>query len=322
MLPRYLSMPEQGDLAPLALLLGRETVMTCNSCRGFAALAMLAMALVASRCPAAPLASTDAASPSASAPEEEVTLQSNGYMLAGCIIPPAGPGPFPAVIYNHGSEKDPRRCGPPELVRAYLAHGYAFFAFQRHGHGQSPGDYIGDLEKRQRAANPGARGQASVALHEAYNRDVVGAVEWLMRRPEIDRQRVVMTGVSYGGIQTLLTAEKGLGLRAFIPFAPGAMSWANQALDQRLAQAVRNAKAPVFLAQAQNDFSLGPSQVLGPLIRAKGAPNDAKIYPPNGTTHEQGHGGFAVRGGIPAWSPDVFGFLDRVMQGTGGAVAR
>ena len=96
-----------------------------------------------------------------------------------------------------------------------MEHGYAFFAFQRHGHGESPGDYIGDLEKQQRAANPSARGQASVALHEAYNRDVVGAVEWLMRRPEIDRQRVVMTGVSYGGIQTLLTAgeEKREGWR-------------------------------------------------------------------------------------------------------------
>jgi dienelactone hydrolase len=279
---------------------------------------MAAMVLVASRCLAAAQAPPDAVSPA----EEEVTLQSNGYTLAGCIIRPAGAGPFPAVIYNHGSEKDPRRCGPPELARAYLEHGYAFFAFQRHGHGQSPGDYIVDLEKRQSAASgPAARGQASVALHEAYNRDVVGAVEWLLRRPEIDRRRVVMTGVSYGGIQTLLTAEKGLGIRAFIPFAPGAMSWANQALDQRLVQAVRNAKAPVFLAQAQNDFSLGPSQVLGPIIRAKGAPNGAKIYPPNGTSHEDGHGGFAVRGGIPAWSPDVFAFLDRVL-GAGGAAAR
>ena len=100
------------------------------------------------------------------------------------------------------------------------------------------------------------------------------------------------------------------------------MAWANSAIQARLEQAVRNAKAPLFLAQAQNDFSLGPSEVLGPIIRAKGAPNDAKIYPPNGTTHEDGHGGFAVRGGIPIWSPDVFAFLDRVMKGTEGAVAR
>jgi carboxymethylenebutenolidase len=246
--------------------------------------------------------------------EEEVTFQSNGHMLAGCITRPAGAGPFPAVIYNHGSEKDPRRCGPVELARAYVEHGYAFFAFQRHGHGQSPGDYIVDLEKKFAAPNPMARAQHSVALHEEYNRDVVGAVAWLMQRPEIDRHRVVMTGVSYGGIQTVLTAEKGLGIRAFLPFAPGAMSWANQALQQRLTQAVRNAKAPLFLAQAANDFSTGPSQVLGPIIRLRGAPNEAKLYPAFGTSHEQGHGGFAVRGGVPIWSPDVFAFLDRLMQ--------
>jgi carboxymethylenebutenolidase len=296
--------------------------MTRSAYSKLAAAAAVVMAAAALLPRVPTLAQSQSPSPAASPgpallAEEEVTFQSNGYMLAGCIIRPAGPGPFPAVIYNHGSEKDPRRCGPPELVRAYLQHGYALFAFQRHGHGQSPGDYILDLEK-QVGYGP-ARPQRSIALHEAYNRDVVGAVAWLMRRPEIDRHRVAMTGVSYGGIQTLLTAEKGLGIRAFMPFAPGAMSWANQALDRRLVQAARNAKAPLFLAQAQNDFSLGPSEVLGPIIRAKGAPNDAKVYPPNGTTHEDGHGGFAVRGGVPVWGPDVFAFLERVMGPEGAA---
>ncbi|MGC1582802.1 MAG: hypothetical protein WA766_15040, partial [Candidatus Acidiferrales bacterium] len=37
---------------------------------------------------------------------------------------------------------------------------------------------------------------------------------------------------------------------------PGAMSWRNPALRERLERAVRNAKAPIFLAQAENDYSL------------------------------------------------------------------
>jgi poly(3-hydroxybutyrate) depolymerase len=258
-------------------------------------------------------AKTDATSPKPNSRfGEEVTFQSNGYTLHGCITRPAGEGPFPAVIYNHGSEKNTTRCGPPALVRAYVDRGYLFFAFDRHGHGLSPGPYILDEQKALRAeiGNPGARAQRSVSLHEEANRDVVGAVTWLMRRPEVDRSRVAMTGVSYGGIQTLLTAEKGLGIRAFVPFAPGAQSWGNEALRRRLERAVRDAKAPIFLAQAENDYSLGPSEVLGPIIRAKGAPNDAKVYPAFGTTHQQGHGGFAVRGGVPIWSTDVFAFLD------------
>ena len=145
-----------------------------------------------------------------SLPGEEVTFPSNGYMLHGCITRPDGEGPFPTVIYNHGSEKDPAPCGPPALARAYVEHGYLFFAFDRHGHGQSPGDYILDQQRalKDQIANPAARAERSAALHDDANRDVVGAVQWLMRRPEVDRGRVVMTGVSYGGIQTLLTAKK------------------------------------------------------------------------------------------------------------------
>jgi poly(3-hydroxybutyrate) depolymerase len=245
--------------------------------------------------------------------QTEVTIESRGNQLAGCITKPAGNGPFPAIIYNHGSEKNPRRCGPPELVKAYVDHGYLVFAFQRHGHGQSSGDYIGDLEKQINASDRRERARQKVSLQDMYNQDVVDAVGWLLKRPEIDRGRVAMTGVSYGGIQTLLTAEKGLGIRAFIAFAPAAMSWNNEALQQRLMTAARNAEAPIYLAQAQNDYSLGPSEVLGPVIRAKGGLNDAKVYPAFGDTPQQGHGGFAVGGGVPIWSPDVFAFLDRVL---------
>jgi carboxymethylenebutenolidase len=267
------------------------------------------------RASVAPVEAEPAAVTSPSAAQEEVTFESHGSTLYGCITRPAGDGPFPAIIYNHGSEKDPERCGPPALVRAYADRGYLVFAFQRHGQGQSPGDYIGDLDKQIAASvqDPATRDQQTTLLQDIYNHDVVDAVNWLMQRPEVDRSRVAMTGVSYGGIQTLLTAQKGLGIRAFIPFAPGAMSWKNPALQQRLEEAVRNAKAPIYLAQAQNDYSLGPSQVLGQIIKAKGAPNDAKVYPAFGSTPQQGHAGFAVGGGVPIWSQDVFAFLDRVM---------
>jgi poly(3-hydroxybutyrate) depolymerase len=255
------------------------------------------------------------ANPALTGDQTEVTFASQGNMLVGCITKPAGAGPFPAIIYNHGSEKDPPHCGPSELVKAYVDRGYLFFAFQRHGHGRSTGSYIGDVEKQINASvqDSGGRARQRVALQDAYNQDVVEAVSWLSKRPEVDPSRIAMTGVSYGGIQTLLTAEKGLGIRAFIAFAPGAMSWNNPTLQERLMLAVRSAKAPIYLAQAQNDYSLGPSEVLGPMIRAKGGLNDAKVYPAFGSTSREGHAGFAVRGGVPIWSQDVFAFLDRVL---------
>jgi dienelactone hydrolase len=191
-----------------------------------------------------------------------------------------------------------------------------FFAFQRRGHGASEGPYIGDLQKQinwQFPIGP-ARRTETILLHEDYNADVTTAVRYLLSRPDVDPNRVVMTGVSYGGIQSLLSAEKGLGLRGFVVFAPGAQSWSNLFLRERLAHATRNARAPIFLAQAQNDFSTGPIELLGPIVEAKGPPSHAILYPAFGTTPQQGHGGFAVHGGIAVWRSDVSKFLSAVLR--------
>jgi hypothetical protein len=42
-------------------------------------------------------------------PGEAITYRSGPYELQGTIYKPKGPGPFPAVLWNHGSEKNPVR---------------------------------------------------------------------------------------------------------------------------------------------------------------------------------------------------------------------
>jgi dienelactone hydrolase len=246
---------------------------------------------------------------------ELVSFTSGDLVLRGFLYKPDGAGPFKAVIWNHGSEKLPGR--QPELAKFYLKQGFVFFLPHRHGHGQSPGDYIQDSIEKYRAIEKDRTlfQKYVVRLHEEYNRDVVAAVEWLKGQPFIDKQYLVMSGCSYGGIQTLLTAEKGLGIRGFVPFAPAAMSWANTELRTRLLKAVLDVKAPLFLIQAQNDYNLGPSEVLGPMIKRKGAPNKAKIYPPYGATPLEGHAGFATKeGGIAIWESDVLAFFLTVIR--------
>jgi dienelactone hydrolase len=233
----------------------------------------------------------------------------DGDALHGFVYRPAGKGPFPAVIWNHGS--DPRPGWVEPLGDFYSRNGYVFFVPHRHGHGRSPGAYIGDLEARvRRQAATRAVGDAEViALHERYNGDVVQAVEWLRSQPYVERARVAMSGLSYGGIQTLLAAEKSIGVCAFVPFGAAAMSWeGNGALRTRLVSAARSAKAPVFLLQASNDFSLGPSQTLGPELARKGGLNRSHVYPAYGSSHEDGHSGFAVKGS-DVWGADVLAFL-------------
>jgi dienelactone hydrolase len=248
---------------------------------------------------------------------QEVTIPAGQYRLHACFWMPDAPGPYPVMIFNHGSEKNPAPCGPPDLGSYYQGKGFAFFTFQRHGHGASPGEYILDLQRQAFMAHPFNRSAAEsevVNLQELYNKDVESAVGWLKEQKWADPERIVMTGISFGGIQTILTAEKGLGIRAFLPFAPAAQSW-NPVLADRLKQAVRKAHSPIFVIQAENDYSLEPSKVLGSELKKKGSPNQAKIYPSFGSTTQEGHWGFgAHRDGIAVWAPDVDAFLELTLR--------
>ncbi len=249
---------------------------------------------------------------------DEVTFASGSLTLKGFIYKPQGSGPFPAMIWNHGSEQKPG--WQPELAAFYNSKGFVFFIPHRHGHGRSAGEYIVDVNARlvkEHHGNQKAAWKDQVALHDVYNKDVAAAVEWLKAQPYVDRNRIVMSGVSYGGIQTLVSAEKIEGIKGFISFAPAAMSWAMVPLRERLSKAVRNAKAPVFLLQARNDYSTGPSEVLGPMIRKKGPPNQAKLYPAFGPDddHQKGHGAFACWNiGTGIWGADVMTFVNAVLK--------
>jgi carboxymethylenebutenolidase len=238
--------------------------------------------------------------------------------LKGRLYKPAGAGPFPAMVWNHGSEPSP---GPqPELAAFYTARGYLFFTPHREGHGLSPGDYIVDRNSELIKLHPGRMEEAwrqMVPLHDRANADVDAALEWLKRQPFADAKRIVMSGVSYGGIQTLLSAEKGGGVRAFVSFAPAAMSWRMLPLRERLLRAIAGAKTPVFLLQAANDYSTGPVEVLGEALRRKGPPNRAKLYPAFGPAdnHQKGHAAFATWDlGAGLWGPDVLPFLDAALR--------
>ena len=230
-----------------------------------------------------------------------VLFSSSGGSLYGFLFVPEGKGPFPAVLWNHGSEKRPG--WQPELASFYNSHGFVFFVPHRRGQGRSPGPYI--MDKIHAGGGPAVAVQAQ----QAANEDVVAAMRWLKTRPEVDTNRIVVSGCSFGGIQTLLTAEKGLGARAFVAFAPAAQSWGNEALDQMLEYAVERAKAPVFILQAKNDYSTQPAEVLGKIAKAHGG--ESKIYPGFGKTPQEGHWGFATTSaGIAIWDKDVLQFIE------------
>jgi carboxymethylenebutenolidase len=245
----------------------------------------------------------------AQSPPEEVVFPSDGRQLHGFLWKPEGNGPFAAIVWNHGSEKMPG--SQPALASFYTAHSYVFFAPHRRGQGRSPGDWIQDQVAQ---APPFERARRMVELQQAEVDDVVAALNYLKSQPFVDPARIAISGCSYGGIQTLLAGELDLGVRALVPFAPGAMSWEqNQPLQDRLIRAVDTAKAPVFLIQADNDFSLAPSHVLSKEAKKKHKDFQSKIYPAFGSSHHDGHWGFCSSA-TDVWGPDVLAFLEVHMK--------
>lgn len=242
---------------------------------------------------------------SARAAEPQLVAFTSGDLeLRGFIFKPEGDGPFPAVLYNHGSEKLPG--SKPEIGNFFAANGYVLFVPHRRGQGRSPGNYIMDaLNGVQRMA----RGPLMVQLLDQQSQDVAAALDFLKKLPYVDPGRIAVAGCSFGGIQTVLAAEKDLGLRAAVAFAPGAMTWRESTdIQARLVDAARRATVPVFLIQAENDYDLSPTQALSKEMEQAGKPHRAKVYPPYGTTQAEGHGGFCFRG-VDVWGGDVLSFL-------------
>src|SRR5690242_9294135 len=74
----------------------------------------------------------------AAAEPEEVTFPSGKLVLHGFLYRPQGNGPFPAILYNHGSEEKPGT--KPALGNFFTSNGYVFFVPHRQGQGRSPND--------------------------------------------------------------------------------------------------------------------------------------------------------------------------------------
>jgi len=242
----------------------------------------------------------------------EVTFPSGNFVLHGFLYKPEGKGPFPAVLWNHGSEKRPGWL--PELAPIFLNKGYVFFIPHRRGHGRSPGEYVMDLlERANQSGGPQERSRKLVELMELHLEDQTAALAYLKVLPEVDPQRIAVAGCSFGGIQTVLMAEKGLGLRAAVDFAGAAQNWEHSPdLRARMTQAVQHAQMPIIFIQAKNDYDVSLSRDLASAMEKSAKLHAIQIFPSFGKSNQDAHE-FCVHGG-EIWAPQVFSFLTQSMQ--------
>ncbi len=238
----------------------------------------------------------------------DVALQSGPNQLRGVVMRPAGAGPFPVVVYNHGSERDPSLKYLGALGAWFQARGFiAFFPFRRGASG-SEGTYWQDVVN---ARAPADRERATLEQLEAQNDDVLAAIDWIRMQPAVDPTRVAVAGCSFGGIETLLAAERSPLVHAAVDFAGASMSWAKSPLlRERMRVAARSARVPVFFVQAENDFDTTPTLALSEEMQRAQRPHAQHVFPPHGATPMEGHAHFCNHG-MDVWGDEVLAFLRR-----------
>jgi carboxymethylenebutenolidase len=245
-------------------------------------------------------------------PGETVSFRSGDLTLQGTIYKPQGAGPFPAVLYNHGSAPGMMsKQAFDALAPVFTSHGWILFGPYRRGQGLSAkaGPYI--LDQIKAAADKPA---AMVRLLETdHLQDQLAALAWLRAQSFVAKDRIAVAGTSFGGIEAVLGAERG-DYCAAIDSAGAAQSWADHSEVQALmTRAVRSSRVPIFFLQAENDYDLSPSRVLSAAMKDAGKEYKLKIYPAFGDSKQAGHS-FGYFGGA-IWGADVFPFLDGHCRG-------
>ena len=246
---------------------------------------------------------------------EVVSFPSGALTLGGLLLRPPGTGPFPAILYNHGSAPGTaNNLAFANIAPVFAARGWLFFMPYRRGQGlsASAGQYIGDQiegAKKKGGLEAGAAEQLRLLQTDHFD-DQLAALAWLRRAAFVQNNRIAVAGNSFGGIEAVLGAEHG-GYCAAVDASGAAESWElSPQLRARMTTAVRNANTPTFFFQAENDFDLSPTRVLSAAMKEAGKRTEMKIYPAFGATTRDGHS-FAYRG-VAVWGDDVVRFISQV----------
>jgi len=245
---------------------------------------------------------------------EIIRFVNEGKVLGGELFKPAGRGPFPAVLYNHGSapgmlSSQASQAIGPLFVRA----GWVFFMPYRRGQGLSSeaGPYI--LDQVAAARRGGGKHEASVELVRLLKtdhlQDQLRALDWLQSQPYVRGDRIAVAGNSFGGIEAILSAAQA-PVCAAVAASAASDSWNDSPeLQQLMKEAAGRSASPLLLLQAANDFDLAPNKALLQVRQQAGKPVEYKIYPAFGRSTKDGHS-FAYRG-VDTWFIDVLTFLSQ-----------
>jgi dienelactone hydrolase len=254
-------------------------------------------------------AGTVAAQPTLAADlREEIVLVRKpgvfGAELETTLFRPAGEGPFPLIVINHGKESgNPRfqnRARFLAATRELVRRGYAVVIPMRQGFSKSTGSYIGG------GCNVESNGRVQAE-------DVEATLNHFAARPDIDVKRVVVFGQSHGGLTTLAVGALHLpNVVGLVNFAGGLRQEGCNGWERSLADAVasyaKSTTVPSLWFYGDNDSYFVPETWQRMHSQYLAAGGQARLVA-FGSFGTDSHGMFASAKGTPIWLPEVGAFF-------------
>ena len=236
-----------------------------------------------------------------------------GYLSVPETVPEGG---APTIVDVHGGPESQRRPSFSALKQYLLAHGYAVFEPNVRGSTGYGREYaaLDDVEKRMDAVA-----------------DVEAAAAWLADRSEVDGDRLIVKGGSYGGFVALAALTEYpdvwaagvdvVGIANFVTFLENTGSW-RRALreaeygsledDRELLESISpinsmdRIEAPLFALHGENDprVPVGEARQVAEAAEAAGVPVETLVF------EDEGHGISKRENRIEAYAA-IVEFLDR-----------
>ena len=242
------------------------------------------------------------------------------------VVRPAGDGPFPLVVMNHGVSLDPRERGFFPLVEFrdaamwFARRGYMVVAPSGSGYGAAALDeperglYSVFYSKIGSCDHPNFHDAGlAVALIDQW------IIDYMTDQRLIVPDNVVVVGQSAGGWAAIALSSRNLpSVRAIITFAAGRggrvggkpnNNCAPDKLVEATAEFGRTARVPMLWIYTENDTFFGPalSRKMHEAYTGAGGRAEYHMLPPFGS---EGHFLIDSADAIPLWAPLVSHFLD------------
>ncbi|MCG8351080.1 MAG: S9 family peptidase, partial [Chloroflexales bacterium] len=237
-------------------------------------------------------------------------------MIPAWFYRPQSPGPWPVVVFVHGGPESQTKAMFFPILQYFASCGYAVLAPNVRGSSGYGKTYLGldDVEKRM----------DSVA-------DLAHAAYWLRDRPDVDAQRLVVYGGSYGGFMVLsaLTRHPELwaagvdlvGISNFVTFLENTGPYRRHSRESEYGSLERDRdflisispinyvdhiQAPLIVIHGANDprVPLSEAEQIVAALRARQIPVEFLVYP------DEGHGLVKLANKLDAY-PKIVAFLDQ-----------